>query len=89
MLNKSAEFLIVLCLDEFVAKPLLSPGGSSTSSRDGSPSRDVSPLARCLNPPIVVRKGARGFGFTLKTIRVYQGESDVYSLQHVVVVRID
>ncbi|XP_078318625.1 microtubule-associated serine/threonine-protein kinase 3-like isoform X3 [Crassostrea virginica] len=83
--STTALTLLIQPTDEFVAKPLLSPGGSSTSSRDGSPSRDVSPLARCLNPPIVIRKGARGFGFTLKTIRVYQGESDVYSLQHVVV----
>lgn len=43
------------------------------------------PLAKSLNPPIIIRKGARGFGFTLKTIRVYQGESDNYNLQHVVV----
>ncbi|XP_056019812.1 microtubule-associated serine/threonine-protein kinase 3-like isoform X4 [Ostrea edulis] len=89
LLQKSASTtqltLLIQPTDEFIAKPMLSPGGSSTSSRDGSPSRDVSPLAKCLNPPIIIRKGPRGFGFTLKTIRVYQGESDVYTLQHVVV----
>lgn len=89
LLQKSASTtaltLLIQPTDEFVAKPMLSPGGSSTSSRDASPSRDVSPLAKSLNPPIIIRKGARGFGFTLKTIRVYQGESDNYNLQHVVV----
>lgn len=86
MVASLEPFFLLLPTDEFVAKPMLSPGGSSTSSRDASPSRDVSPLAKSLNPPIIIRKGARGFGFTLKTIRVYQGESDNYNLQHVVVV---
>ncbi|XP_061191975.1 microtubule-associated serine/threonine-protein kinase 2-like isoform X3 [Saccostrea echinata] len=89
VLQKSASTtaltLLIQPTDEFIAKPMLSPGGSSTSSRDGSPSRDVSPLVKSLNPPIIIRRGPRGFGFTLKTIRVYQGETDVYTLQHVVV----
>ena len=61
--------------------------GSSTSSRDGSPSREVSPLARSLKPPIVLKKGHRGYGFTLKAIRVYLGDTNTYTLQHIVVVR--
>lgn len=73
--------------DEIVSQPMNSPGGSSTSSRDASPSREISPLARSLKPPIVIKKGARGFGFTLRAIRVYMGDSDIYTLQHVVVVR--
>ena len=60
--------------------------GSSTSSRDGSPSREMSPLARSLKPPIVLKKGPRGYGFTLKAIRVYLGNSNTYTLQHIVVV---
>lgn len=66
---------------------LASPS-SSTSSRDTSPSRDLSPhLSSCsLKPPIVIRKGARGYGFTLRAIRVYHGDSDYYTLHHVVVV---
>ena len=63
--------------------------GSSTSSRDGSPSREMSPLAKSLKPPIVIKKGARGYGFTLKAIRVYLGNSNTYALQHIVVVSID
>lgn len=61
--------------------------GSSTSSRDGSPSRDFSPaFMGQLKPPIHIKKGARGYGFTLRAIRVYHGESDYYTLHHLVVV---
>ncbi|XP_055956452.1 microtubule-associated serine/threonine-protein kinase 3 isoform X3 [Patella vulgata] len=63
---------------------LNSPGGSSASSRDGSPNRDSSPLSRSLKPPIVVKRGARGFGFNFQSVRVYIGESDVYTIQHIV-----
>jgi microtubule-associated serine/threonine kinase len=46
----------------------------------------MSPLAKSLKPPIVIKKGARGYGFTLKAIRVYLGNSNTYALQHIVVV---
>ena len=49
----------------------------------------MSPLARNLKPPIVIKKGPRGFGFNIHTIRVYQGETDIYTLQHVVTVSVD
>jgi len=75
----------LLFLEEFHSQPMESPG-SSTSSRDGSPSRDMSPLAKNLKPPIVIKKGARGYGFTLRAIRVYLGNSNTYALQHIVVV---
>ncbi|XP_022699131.1 microtubule-associated serine/threonine-protein kinase 3-like isoform X2 [Varroa jacobsoni] len=67
-----------------------SPGGSSASSRDASPSRppapcDLSPIgASQLKPPIIIRRSPRGFGFTLRAIRVYYGDSDVYNVQHLV-----
>lgn len=61
-----------------------SPGGSSTSSRDTSPSRELSPLVSQLKPPIIIQRGARGFGFTIRAIRVYYGDSDVYTVQHLV-----
>ncbi|CAB0041495.1 unnamed protein product, partial [Trichogramma brassicae] len=42
-----------------------SPGGSSTaSSRDTSPCRELSPLVTNLKPPIIIRRGPNGFGFT-------------------------
>ncbi|XP_059151907.1 microtubule-associated serine/threonine-protein kinase 3-like isoform X3 [Physella acuta] len=70
--------------DDLSTPKAASPGGSSTSSRDGSPSRDTSPLTRSLKPPIILKRGARGFGFSFRSIRVYIGESDVYTLQHIV-----
>lgn len=68
-----------------------SPGGGSSgtsSPRDQSPTRELSPLITLLKPPIFIRRGPRGFGFTLRAIRVYIGQSDYYTLQHIVTVRI-
>ena len=60
-----------------------SPGGSSTaSSRDASPCRDLSPLINTLNAPIIVRRGPKGFGFTIRAIRVYFGDTDFYTVHH-------
>lgn len=62
-----------------------SPGGSSTaSSRDTSPCRELSPLINSLKPPIILRKGPQGLGFTLRAIRVYFGDTNVYTVQHIV-----
>ena len=62
-------------------------GGSSTaSSRDTSPCRELSPTITpgSLKPPIVLRRAPRGFGFTLRAIRVYLGDSDFYTVHHLV-----
>lgn len=65
-----------------------SPGGGSStaSSRDTSPCRELSPTisAGSLKPPIVLRRAPRGFGFTLRAIRVYLGDSDFYTVHHLV-----
>merc|ERR1719500_1518623 len=62
-----------------------SPGGSSTaSSRDASPCRDISPLINSLKPPIIIRRGPRGFGFTMRAIRVYFGDTDFFTVHHLV-----
>ncbi|CAG7835410.1 unnamed protein product [Allacma fusca] len=62
-----------------------SPGGSSTaSSRDTSPCRELAPLVNSLKPPIIIRKGPRGLGFTIRAIRVYFGDSNIYTVQHLV-----
>lgn len=62
-------------------------GGSSTaSSRDTSPCRELSPLVTNLKPPIIIRRGPRGFGFTVHTIRVYYGDTDFYTMHHLVMV---
>lgn len=71
---------------DFMIPSVTSPGGSSTSSRDGSPSRDLSPLTHNLNPPIVLKRGPRGFGFGFRSVRVFIGESNIYTLQHIVTV---
>uniref|UniRef100_T1JBB4 Uncharacterized protein n=1 Tax=Strigamia maritima TaxID=126957 RepID=T1JBB4_STRMM len=70
--------------EETNPQPLNSPGGSSTSSRDTSPCRELSPLVQQLKPPIIIRRGARGFGFTIRAIRVYFGDTDFYTVHHLV-----
>nr|CAD7196037.1 unnamed protein product [Timema douglasi] len=73
--------------DESPPQSVQSPGGSSTaSSRDTSPCRELSPLVTSLNPPIIIRRGPRGFGFTVHTIRVYYGDTDFYTMHHLVMV---
>ncbi|XP_057651068.1 microtubule-associated serine/threonine-protein kinase 3 isoform X1 [Diorhabda carinulata] len=65
--------------------PTNAGGGSSTaSSRDTSPCRELSPLGSTLKPPIIIRRGPKGFGFTVHTIRVYYGDTDVYTMHHLV-----
>ncbi|RWS07894.1 microtubule-associated serine/threonine-protein kinase 3-like isoform X2 [Dinothrombium tinctorium] len=61
-----------------------SPGGSSVSSRDASPNRETSSPFSQLKPPVIIRKGPRGFGFTLRAIRVYYGDSDIYTVHHLI-----
>ena len=71
--------------DESMPSIIQSPGGSSTaSSRDASPCRDLSPLINTLNAPIIVRRGPKGFGFTIRAIRVYFGDTDFYTVHHLV-----
>lgn len=41
-------------------------------------------LLQMSKPPMVIRRGSKGFGFTIHTIRVYYGESDYYTMQHLV-----
>ncbi|XP_032290509.1 microtubule-associated serine/threonine-protein kinase 3 isoform X2 [Drosophila virilis] len=59
-------------------------GSSTASSRDTSPCRELSPLVTNLKPPIIIRRGPRGFGFTVHTIRVYYGDTDFYTMHHLV-----
>uniref|UniRef100_A0AAG5DNK7 non-specific serine/threonine protein kinase n=1 Tax=Anopheles atroparvus TaxID=41427 RepID=A0AAG5DNK7_ANOAO len=57
---------------------------STASSRDTSPCRELSPLVTNLKPPLIIRRGPRGFGFTVHTIRVYYGDTDFYTMHHLV-----
>ncbi|XP_022915155.2 microtubule-associated serine/threonine-protein kinase 3 isoform X1 [Onthophagus taurus] len=81
---------LIIPSDDFQTHPVgvHSPnggGGSSTaSSRDTSPCRELSPLVTNLKPPIIIRRGPKGFGFTVHTIRVYYGDTDFYTMHHLV-----
>uniref|UniRef100_A0A3B3W2M1 non-specific serine/threonine protein kinase n=1 Tax=Poecilia latipinna TaxID=48699 RepID=A0A3B3W2M1_9TELE len=57
---------------------------SNPSSRDSSPNRDFSFSTASLKPPIVIHTSGKKYGFTLQAIRVYMGDSDVYTVHHMV-----
>ncbi|XP_029289835.1 microtubule-associated serine/threonine-protein kinase 1 [Cottoperca gobio] len=69
--------------------PLASPMSphsfsSNPSSRDSSPSRDFCPAVSALRSPITIHRAGKKYGFTLRAIRVYIGDSDIYSVHHIV-----
>ncbi|CAL9682288.1 unnamed protein product [Knipowitschia caucasica] len=71
------------------ASPLHSPLSpyslsSDPSSRDSSPSRDVSLCATNMRQPVVIHSSGKKFGFTLRAIRVYACDSDAYTVYHMV-----
>ncbi|XP_046482879.1 microtubule-associated serine/threonine-protein kinase 3 isoform X1 [Neodiprion pinetum] len=83
--STSGLSLVIPTNDLPLTQPIESPGGSSTaSSRDTSPCRELSPLVTSLKPPTIIRRGPCGFGFTVHTIRVYYGDSDFYTMHHLV-----
>ncbi|XP_031950369.1 LOW QUALITY PROTEIN: microtubule-associated serine/threonine-protein kinase 1 [Corvus moneduloides] len=72
------------------SSPLGSPMSPRSLSSDPS-SRDSSPGGSWPRPwpppprsPIAIPRPGKKFGFTLRAIRVYLGDSDVYSVHHVV-----
>ncbi|XP_070966197.1 microtubule-associated serine/threonine-protein kinase 3-like [Oncorhynchus clarkii lewisi] len=67
------------------ASPILMRSLSSNpSSRDSSPSRDLSLSLSILGPPIVIHSSGRKYGFTMQAIRVYMGDSYIYTVHHMV-----
>nr|XP_028589444.1 microtubule-associated serine/threonine-protein kinase 2 isoform X4 [Podarcis muralis] len=75
--------------EHHTCSPLASPMSphslsSNPSSRDSSPSRDFSPAVMNPKPPIIIHRAGKKYGFTLRAIRVYMGNSDVYTVQHMV-----
>ncbi|XP_066567660.1 microtubule-associated serine/threonine-protein kinase 3 isoform X3 [Amia ocellicauda] len=75
--------------DVFGVSPLGSPNSphslsSDPSSRDSSPSRDSSLCAVSPRQPVVIHSSGKKFGFTLRAIRVYACDSDVYTVYHMV-----
>ncbi|XP_034395067.1 microtubule-associated serine/threonine-protein kinase 1-like [Cyclopterus lumpus] len=87
--SATALSVIIPAVEQHVASPLASPMSprslsSNPSSRDSSPSRDYSPMVNVLHSPITIHRSGKKYGFTLRAIRVYMGDSDVYSLHHMV-----
>lgn len=83
--SSASGLSLLIPSEESLPHSIQSPGGSSSaSSRDVSPCRDLPPLISNLNPPIIVRRGPKGFGFTIRAIRVYFGDSDFYTVHHLV-----
>ncbi|XP_059503935.1 microtubule-associated serine/threonine-protein kinase 2 isoform X4 [Stegostoma tigrinum] len=75
--------------DHHTGSPLASPMSprslsSNPSSRDSSPNRDFFPAVSNLKPPIIIHRAGKKYGFTLRAIRVYMGESDVFTVHHMV-----
>uniref|UniRef100_A0A8C2XB54 non-specific serine/threonine protein kinase n=1 Tax=Cyclopterus lumpus TaxID=8103 RepID=A0A8C2XB54_CYCLU len=80
---------LMIPADHHGASPLASPMSphslsSNPSSRDSSPSRDLSPAVNSVKPAIVIQRVGKKYGFTLRAIRVYMGDSDIYTVHHMV-----
>ncbi|XP_042299792.1 microtubule-associated serine/threonine-protein kinase 3-like, partial [Sceloporus undulatus] len=80
---------LIISSDDFAGGALVSPISprslsSNPSSRDSSPSRESLLGSTTLRPPIVIHSSGKKYGFTLRAIRVYMGESDVYTVHHMV-----
>ncbi|XP_038139466.1 microtubule-associated serine/threonine-protein kinase 3 isoform X4 [Cyprinodon tularosa] len=87
--SASVSGLSLIITPDDSAVPPLSPKSSlslssNPSSRDSSPSRDLPVSVSCLRPPVVIHSSGRRFGFALRAIRVYMGDSDVYTVHHMV-----
>ncbi|XP_045650186.1 microtubule-associated serine/threonine-protein kinase 4 isoform X2 [Ursus americanus] len=76
--------------DMFAVSPLGSPmsphslSSDPSSSRDSSPSRDSSAASASPHQPVVIHSSGKNYGFTIRAIRVYVGDSDIYTVHHIV-----
>ncbi|XP_048224227.1 microtubule-associated serine/threonine-protein kinase 4-like [Perognathus longimembris pacificus] len=76
--------------DMFAVSPLGSPmsphslSSDPSSSRDSSPSRDSSAASASPHQPIVIHSLGKNYGFAIRAIRVYVGDSDIYTVHHMV-----
>nr|XP_033946027.1 microtubule-associated serine/threonine-protein kinase 1-like [Pseudochaenichthys georgianus] len=87
--SATALSVIIPAVEPHVPSPLASPMSprslsSNPSSRDSSPSRDYSPMVNVQHSPIIIHRAGKKYGFTLRAIRVYMGDSDVFSVHHMV-----
>ncbi|XP_063066824.1 microtubule-associated serine/threonine-protein kinase 1-like [Engraulis encrasicolus] len=87
--SATALSVMIPTMEQHAGSPLASPMSprslpSNPSSRDSSPCRDLCPTVTLLRPPISIQRSGKRYGFTLRAIRVYMGDSDVYSVHHIV-----
>uniref|UniRef100_A0A8C1VMI0 non-specific serine/threonine protein kinase n=1 Tax=Cyprinus carpio TaxID=7962 RepID=A0A8C1VMI0_CYPCA len=87
--SATALSVIIPGVEQHSSSPLASPMSprslsSNPSSRDSSPSRDYCPTVTVLRSPITIHRSGKKYGFTLRAIRVYIGDTDVYSVHHIV-----
>ncbi|GAA6078100.1 microtubule-associated serine/threonine-protein kinase 1 isoform X1, partial [Tachysurus ichikawai] len=87
--SASALSVMIPAVEQHGTSPLASPMSprsisSNPSSRDSSPSRDYSPSVSILRSPITIQRSGKRYGFTLRAIRVYMGDTNVYSVHHMV-----
>ncbi|XP_078812121.1 microtubule-associated serine/threonine-protein kinase 1 isoform X8 [Oryzias latipes] len=80
---------LMIPADIFGVSPLASPLSpyslsSDPSSRDSSPSRDSSLFSAIPRQPVVIHSSGKKFGFTLRAIRVYACDGDMYTVYHMV-----
>uniref|UniRef100_A0A8C5GLK3 non-specific serine/threonine protein kinase n=1 Tax=Gouania willdenowi TaxID=441366 RepID=A0A8C5GLK3_GOUWI len=87
--SASVSGLSLIITPDDSAAPPTSPKSSlslssNPSSRDSSPSRELCVSVSCLRPPVVILSSGKRFGFALRAIRVYMGDTDVYTVHHMV-----
>ncbi|XP_056312499.1 microtubule-associated serine/threonine-protein kinase 1 [Danio aesculapii] len=87
--SATALSVIIPGVEQHGNSPLASPMSprslsSNPSSRDSSPSRDYCPTVTVPRSPITIHRSGKKYGFTLRAIRVYIGDTDVYSVHHIV-----
>ncbi|XP_036300021.1 microtubule-associated serine/threonine-protein kinase 2 isoform X5 [Pipistrellus kuhlii] len=80
---------LLIPTEHHTCSPLASPmsphsQSSNPSSRDSSPSRDFLPALSNSKTPIIIHRAGKKYGFTLRAIRVYMGDLDVYTVHHMV-----
>ncbi|EPQ05352.1 Microtubule-associated serine/threonine-protein kinase 2 [Myotis brandtii] len=80
---------LLIPTEHHTCSPLASPmsphsQSSNPSSRDSSPSRDFLPALSNSRTPIIIHQAGKKYGFTLRAIRVYMGDLDVYTVHHMV-----
>ncbi|KRZ55282.1 Microtubule-associated serine/threonine-protein kinase 1 [Trichinella nativa] len=79
---------LIIPSDVITPAVLNSPSQSSNSSHDCSPnccsSVDITPVVHTYKPTVTFQRGSLAFGFSIKSIRVYLGQTDFYTIQHIV-----